>query len=387
MSRVDLECAHAAGGEAETVARRLVAELVGPEPVLCFAFASPERDHRALAKALRAALPPRTRLVYATSGAPIASSGSMRDSVVLTALSGDLEVGLGLGSDLDGDPVGAGSSAIRQAARELDLAPQELPTRSTVGIVIDDASRQRKEEFLLGILDANPALTLVGGGAGDGWPPGPSSLGVVGIDGQIGAGAGLVALVRTGASWKTFRHHAYQPTGETLKVTKVDDSCLRVREIGGMPAAQAYAERIGVAVKDLEFGKPGGFSKHPTAMRVGREYFLCAPWSPLPDGSILFAHRILPNTELEIMKQVDVVDALEQFVQAEIPRELPDATCALYFNCYGRYQQARNLGIEEELEARYARGPRAAGMNAVFAIFKGFQVNSTLTAIAFGPGR
>jgi hypothetical protein len=387
MSRVDLECAHAAGAEPETVAGELVAKLAGPEPVLCFAFASPDRDHGALAKALRAALPPTSRLVYATSGAPISSSGSMRDSVVLAALSGDLEVGLGLGSDLDGDPVGAGASAIRQAARELDLAPQELPTLSTVGVVIDDASRQRKDEFLLGILDANPALSLVGGGAGDGRPPGPSSRAVVGIDGEIGAGAGLVALIRTGASWKTFRHHAYQPTGDTIKVTKVDDTYLRVREIGGMPAAQAYAERVGVAVQDLEFGKAGGFSKHPTAMRVGREYFLCAPWIPLPDGSILFAQRILPNTELEIMQQVDLVDALEQFVQTELPRELPDATCALYFNCYGRYQQARSLGIEEALEARYARGPRAAGMNAVFEIFKGFQVNSTLTALAFGQGR
>src|SRR5262249_60006787 len=83
------------------------------------------------------------------------------------------------------------------------------------------------------------------------------------------------------------RSHWYVPTGQTVRITKIDETAKRALEIDGQPAARRYADLLGVGVDDLEFGKPRGFAVRPTALRVGREYFIRAPWKPLDAGSIL----------------------------------------------------------------------------------------------------
>lgn len=387
MPLVELETTTSNEPSPKPITRALLDGLRGSKPKLALAFVPGQRDpsfHTELAAELKSCLPDGTRLVYATSGAPIGSRGSVPDQVVLAGLSGDLEVGLGFVRNLSDDPAAAGTSAVEAAARELGVAANDLDTRRTVGIVIDDGARLKKEELLLGILDANPGLNLVGGGAGDGRLPGETSTTVLGIDGEVAADSAVVALVRTGARWATLRHHAYRPTGETLKVTKVDDSYTQVLEIEDKPAAEAYAEKLGVGVEDLEFGKPHGFSDRPTAMRVGREYFMRAPWSPMPDGSIFFSNRILENTELELMKQVDMSDALERFMGDEVPGKVGVPTGMLIFNCYGRYMMSQAMRIGDRIDAAYAKAGQVAGLNAVFEVFNGFQINSTLTALAFG---
>ncbi len=92
--------------------------------------------------------------------------------------------------------------------------------------------------------------------------------------------ATLLALFRTNAPWGALRSHWYEPTGETVTITKVDESCTRALEIDGKPAAQRYAELLDVGVDELEFGKPKGFARRPTALKVGREHFIRAPWKP-----------------------------------------------------------------------------------------------------------
>lgn len=387
MPSVELETATSSESSPKDITRALLDALGGSEPKLGMAFVPGQRDpsfHTELAAELSSALPKGTRLIYATSGAPIGPRGSTPEQVVLAGLSGDLEVGLGFVRDLSDDPAAAGTRAVEAAAQELGGPAGDLDTRRTVGIVVDDGARLKKEELLLGILDANPGLNLVGGGAGDGRLPGETSSTVLGIDGEIAADSAVVALIRTNARWATLRHHAYRPTGDTLKVTKVDDSYMQVLEIEDKPAAEAYAEKLGVGVEDLEFGKPHGFSDRPTAMRVGREYFMRAPWSPMPDGSIFFSNRILENTELELMKQVDMGEALEKFMSDEVPSKIGTPTGMLIFNCYGRYMMSQAMGIGERIDATYASAGRVAGLNAVFEVFNGFQINSTLTALAFG---
>ena len=111
-----------------------------------------------------------------------------------------------------------------------------------------------------------------------------------------------------------------------------------------------------------------------------------APWKPLPDGSILFGNRITENTELEVMKAVDFGGALSSFFKDEIPSKVGKPTGALYFNCLGRHFHGMGIGALEAVDTAYASGPVSAGINCQFEIFNGFQINSTLTALAFGEG-
>lgn len=383
MASIGMTTARSRAAEPAAAAEELVSGL-GAAPKLAVMFASSDRDQRALNEAVRARLPATTRLIGATTSGEIDRDGLHEGSVVLAGLSGDFEVGLGLGRDLSRAPAEAGAAAVARACAELGVEPEDVDTRRHVGLVIDDGFRFKKEELLGGMLAPNPGLVLVGGGAANSIfdPIGRQTH--VHVDGEVATDAALIALFRTDAPWAALRSHWYEPTGQTLRITRVDDSCTRALEIDGAPAARRYADLLGVTVDDLEFGKPRGFSERPTGIRVGREIFLRSPWKPLPDGSILFANMLDEGAELELMRRVDMVASTHKFLAEELPRRVKSPTATLMFHCSGRMWTAHSHGIVPELSRTFSAAPTPAGMNVAFELFCGFAINTTLTVLAFG---
>jgi len=200
-------------------------------------------------------------------------------------------------------------------------------------------------------------------------------LGVAGI---------VVAARRTDAPWAALRSHWYAPIGKTLRVTKVDSTAKRALEIDGKPAAQRYAELLGVEVADLEYGKPHGFAITPTALRVGREYFIRAPLAPLPDNSILFVNMLEEGSELELVKLTDIVESTRKFFEVDLPARVPSPRASLLFHCSGRKILAQMQGKAEELSSVFRSAPPCVGFNVQFEIYCGFHINSTLTSLTFG---
>jgi hypothetical protein len=301
-------------------------------------------------------------------------------SVVLGALSGDIEFGLGLGRNLSRDAVAAGAEAAAHAARELGVSPEDLDPKRYGGLVIDDGSRFKKEELLIGVLSQNPGLVLVGGGAA----PAAQPEALIHVDGEVATDAVLVALFRTDAPWAALRSHWYVPSGEKLRITRVDETHTRALEIDGKPAAARYAEILGVPIDELEFGKPRGFASRPTGLRVGREYFLRSPWKPLPDGSILFANLLEEGVVLELMRTEGYVGPTRRFFTEELPRRVRNPTATVLFHCGGRAWLANGAGFADALSDEFRSGPPSIGLNCHFEIFCGFHINTTLTALAFG---
>lgn len=385
MARVDLTSARTSERDPERAAEALLSSLGSAAPKLVTLFASSDRDQHALNAAVRARLPAGTRLLGASTAGEIDNEGIHGGTVLLAALSGDLEVGIGLGRELGADAIGAGARAMAGACEQLGVRQQELDPRRYVGLVMDDGFRFKKEELLLGALDRNPALTLVGGGANCAEADPAKGAAQVHVDGEVVSDAVALALVHTRAPWAALRSHWYEPTGERLRITKTDETCTRALEIDGQPAAQRYAELLGVAVEDLEFGKPNGFARMPTALKVGREHFIRAPWRPLEDGSILFANLLDEGVELELMRLGDMAESTTRFFEDELPRRLgSEPTAALLFHCTGRDWYARATGAHDALSRTFTKAPPSAGLNVHFEIYAGFQINTTLTVLAFG---
>jgi hypothetical protein len=180
------------------------------------------------------------------------------------------------------------------------------------------------------------------------------------------------------------RSHWYAPTGQTMRITKIDETAKRAIEIDGKPAAQRYADLLGVSVDDLEFGKPNGFAARPVALRVGREYFIRAPWKPLPDGSIMFANMLEQGVELELVKYTDAAESMRRFFDVEVPARVPNARAMLLFHCSGRAYYAATTGQLSAVSQSFRAAPPCAGMNVQFEIYCGFHINTTLTSLVFG---
>jgi hypothetical protein len=384
MPSVEMVNARTTARDPGPAADEICAQLGSARPKLVAVFASRDRDHHALNRALRERLPRETRLIGASTAGEIDRDGAHAGTAVVAAISGDIEFGLGLGRNMSGNAANAGELAVRQAARELGARPEDLGSRRYGAMVIDDGFRFRKEEMLLGVMSMNQALIAVGGGAADSEADDTKQSALVHVDGEVATDAVAVVVFRTEAPWAALRSHWYQPSGQTLRITKIDATAKRALEIDGVPAAKRYAELLGVGVDELEFGKPRGFAVRPTALRVGREYFIRAPWKPLDDGSILFANMLEEGSELELVKIVDIIESTRRFVEVELPARVLSPRGALYFHCSGRKWYAESIGRYAELGQALAGGPPCAGMNVHFEIYCGFHINTTLTALAFG---
>lgn len=363
------------GAAADELVRQL-----DSDPKLVTVFASRSRDQRALNAAIRARLPAKTRLIGATTGGEIDIDGIHQDSVVMGALSGDFEVGIGLGKNLSGDAVGAGAAAAKHACSELGVKQADLDLKKTVGVVIDDGFQFKKEELLLGALDRNQGLVLVGGGAGDT----AQQSSEIHVDGEVVTDAVVMTLFQTDAPWAALRHHPYLPTGDTMTITKTDDAGKVVFEIDGQPAAKRYAELLDVGIDDLEFGKPEGFSQRSLALKVGREYFMRTPWKPQEDGSILFATSVQEDTTLEMMRLGDMGEMAVRFFDETLPYRCPNPSATLLFHCSGCQWVADSIGSTPAIADAFKRAPSPVGFNAYFEIYCGFHINTTLTTLAFG---
>lgn len=384
MPSVEMVHARTSARDSSAAAEDLCKQLGSITPKLVVMFASRDRDHAALNREMRARLPAGTRLIGASTNGEIDRDGMHEGTVVVAALWGDLEVGLGLGKDLSLQAAAAGEHAIRNAAQELGARSDDLGSRKFVALVIDDPFRFRAEEMLLGVMAMNQALVAVGGGAADSQLDVAKASAVVHVDGEVATDAVAVALIKTDAPWAALRNHWYAPTGQTLRVTKVDETAKRALEIDGKPAAKRYAELLGVGVDDLEFGKPNGFAARPTALKVGREYFIRAPWKPLEDNSIVFANLLEEGVELELVKITDIVESTRRFFEAELPSRVQSPRAALLFHCTGRKIFSSLAGKQEELAATFRSAPPCVGLNVQFEIYCGFSINSTLTSLAFG---
>lgn len=387
MPSVDLAHARTAERDPKRAAEDLCNQLGSARPKLVVMFASRDRDQRALNVAVRERLPAGTRLIGATTGGEIDRDGMHAGTVVLAGLSGDLEIGLGMGHGMSRDAAAAGELAMRTAARELGCRADDLGTRKYGALVIDDGFRYRKEELLLGIMSMNQAMVAVGGGASDSEGDPTKQSAELHVDGEVATDAAIVAVFRTDAPWAALRSHWYVPTGQTIRITKIDNTAKRALEIDGQPAAKRYAELLGVGVSDLEFGTPNGFAVRPTALRVGREYFIRAPWKPLDDGSILFANMLEEGSELELVKITDIVESTRRFFEQELPSRVPNARGMLLFHCSGRKWYAEGTGKTPELSKAFHSAPPCAGMNVHFEIYCGFHINTTLTSLAFGASQ
>ncbi|AKV02835.1 GfdT [Labilithrix luteola] len=379
MASMALASARTSEMDEERAAEAICSQFGATPPKLVTFFASRDRDHRALNRALRRRLP-RARLVGASTSGEIDRDGIHSGSIVASALSGDFDVGVGVGRDLSRDAVAAGATALYQACAQLGVPPANLGTRH-VGMVVDDGSRDKKEEFLMGMLEPNPALVLVGGGAGR-LDEEPASS-VLHVDDEVLDDAVFLLLFQTDVRWAALRSHAYVPTGKKLLVTKVDSSFARALEIDGRPAAARYAELLGVDVTDLGIDKPAGFATWPTARRIGREYFIHGPSRPLDDGSILFSNLLSEGTELELMQLDDLAGSTARFLREEVPARVGPPAAAFVFHCQRCMSVAETRGTTQDVSRAFHAAP-VVGMNAYLEVYCGFQMTSTLTALAFG---
>lgn len=380
MATIDLQNATTAKSDSAAAAEDVLGQVNLGGARLVLGFLPGEGNHEELHAALRARLPKDVRLVTMSTVAGITNRGYQEKHVTLGVLSGDIEIGVGAGTGLSNAAPEVGAKMVEQAARELGSSVSDLDRRCG-GIVIDDGSKMKKEELLLGALEQNQGLVLVGGGSATDGYGGP---GILGVDGEIIRDGALSILFRTSAPWAAMRHHAFELLGKRVKVTKVDVANHRILELDGQPAGKRWAELTETPEDHLTYARPDQLLRHGFALKVGREYFMRSIYKDMESDALIAANWQQEGQELELARIGNPPAALGRFLATDLQERVFSPRGVLFFDCGARRFLAQLSGQEQEMNEAFGKAPPCAGAVVWFETYCGFMVNGTLTSLAFG---
>jgi hypothetical protein len=348
----------------------LIQEL-GTEAALYTIFVTAGYPRTALASALDLAWG--DRLIGCTSAGNIGPEGFVSAPVIAIALSGgDLRA-----QTVVIEPLSDLASAIERAIPELEqLRAQQLGHESFALLLIDGLSRL--EEHVTGML--KPLLgdiPLIGGSAGDDL----SFLETAVVsDGSFAPDRATVTVLTTTAPFRVFRIQHYEPGEKILVITAASPEKRLVHEINGMPAAEAFAEAIGVSVEHL---RSDHFSTTPVLLRAAGETWVRSIFQALPDGSLQFLAAIDTGAVLRLASSGDAERLLHECLDA-IGVELGGSvTGALSFDCILRRMDFTRSGLDGAINRAMAKY-HMVGFSTYGEQFDDFHMNQTMVGVAFG---
>ncbi len=253
---------------------------------------------------------------------------------------------------------------------------KDTQIKSTFGVLLVDGLCGIEEQLTASLFGALPSIPIVGGSAGDHLTF--QATHVI-HEGEFRQGIATFTLVSTEIPFSVISMKHHHPTTTRLMVTKAEAGARRVLEFNGMPAAEAYAEAIGVEVEDLNSVV---FSKHPLMVRVGDNYYIRSPRQVEDNLEMSFFCALEEGVVLRIGQSASMVETLRSEV-AEAHKRVNGAQAMLVFDCILRRLELEEQGLDGEAGAVFADG-NAIGFSTYGEQLDALHVNQTLVGIAFG---
>ena len=244
------------------------------------------------------------------------------------------------------------------------------------GLLLIDGLSCMEEQTIASLYQAFSVVPIVGGSAGDGLQFKETK---VFADGRFKSGAAVFSIVETTLPFKTFRLQHFVPSDMDMVITAAEPSKRIVTEIDGGPAAQEYAQIIGLEIDKLT---PQVFSTHPVMLQIGNDWYIRSIEKVNEDGSLTFFCAIDAGLPLTVAKGVGFVDTLKQQV-AQIEQEFKCIEFTLGCDCILRRLEILESGIQEDVEKELKR-INFIGFSTFGEQYNSIHVNQTLTAVVVG---
>jgi hypothetical protein len=278
-------------------------------------------------------------------------------------------------ADLSTDPAAGTWAAVTTLQNRLEVELRELDPACHLGFVLIDGMSGAEEQVNEVLGNAAPLLDVVGGSAGDDlafdrtW---------VAVGDRVSYRGAAVMVCQTGVPFRVVKTCSFVPTGRVLRITDADVPARAVLRFDGRPAAQAYADAVGVPVSALDAAI---WRQHPVGLMIDGQPWIRSPQALRPDGGITFYAQILPGMEVEVMRATDLVAGTRQALTAA-RQDLGHASGGVMFNCILRRLEIDTLNLAPAfLEA--LGGLPLAGFHTYGESWLG-HINQTLTGVVFG---
>lgn len=245
------------------------------------------------------------------------------------------------------------------------------------GMVVVDSLSGAEERLAASLYQSLGTIPLVGGCTGD-TTGGQGAQGMrVYYQGRFLRDAALFTLFETSLPFATFRVSHAVPGKHKLVVTMADPEQRVVQEFNGEPAAEAFAEALGMEVGELNSSV---FSRNPLLFLSGGEHFVRSVRSVNADHSLTLYCALEVGLVLTVGNGEDPIAGLQRAldgVEHKIGRPQVILGCD---SALSRLERERD-GTQRALGALLAKY-RAVGFSAYGEQFNAMYVNQTLSAVA-----
>jgi hypothetical protein len=165
-------------------------------------------------------------------------------------------------------------------------------------------------------------------------------------------------------------------------VTEVDVEQRLVKSLDGYPAAEPYAEVLGLKVKDLNSTI---FSKYPVTFSFDNEIYVRSIQKLEPDGSLKFYCAVEEGMVLEVADHLPMVKSLENEIE-QLNQSLQSVDWFIGCNCILRSLEAGERNCRADLSKLISQNlsKRSIGFDTYGEQLNGLHMNQTLVGIAFG---
>ena len=331
-------------------------------------FCGPGYDLERLGRAIEASFP--TPVIACTTVGQFGSSGFQNTGITAVSLSSaELHVSPYLITPLAQCQARASEAAFNAMSGMLERGSERA-----FGLVLVDGLSGAEERLAASLYQSLGTIPLIGGSAGD-------ELGTLGTrvyhDGRFLRDAALFALFETTLPFTTFKVSHVVPGKHKLVVTMADPEHRVVQEFNGEPAAEAFAEALGIELEELTASV---FARNPLLFFNGGEHYVRSIRGVNDDHSLTLYCALEVGLVLTLGNCGDPVSALERAF-ADVEQKIGAPQLILGCDSLLRRRELEHDGTDRAVAELLARH-HAVGFSGYGEQYNAMYVNQTLSAVA-----
>jgi len=261
--------------------------------------------------------------------------------------------------------------AFRSFEQHFGEAADEMKPSEYLGIVLVDGMSGQEERLMDAVGDRTNVL-FIGGSASDDMKFRST---FVYANGRSYGNAAVLALLKPVAPFDLVKTQSVREMGVELVVTRANEGRREIVEFNHRPAAEAYAEALGVSVNELA----ACFPSHPLGLIIDGEPYIRSP-THISGTSIVFQCSSAQGMPLSLLELTNLIDDTRGAL-ARSKERLGGISGIIVFNCAHRALELEFKKLTEAYGEVFAEFP-AIGFNSYGEQLIG-HMNQTATMIVF----
>ncbi|MDQ6968470.1 MAG: FIST N-terminal domain-containing protein, partial [Mariprofundaceae bacterium] len=277
-------------------------------PDILFIFHSSTQNSPDVAANLAEHFPDTLIVGCTTAGEWITGQHSNQTLVLLGITTPAIRWSMSVLENLDSPPVDSAKTVCAELLQQLGIKWDELNPQKHFCLSFFDGLSKREEPVIAAIANELGSIPLLGGSAGD--DLNFENTYVI-ANGKAYQHAAVFILAESQIPFRAIKHQHFVPGDIDVVITKADAANRLVYRLDGVPAAQRYAQLLGLEVKDLT---PQIFSNNPLIYPYGSECYVRALQSVCEGDGLEFACAIEEGMVLNLCEHRNMVAEYDKLI-------------------------------------------------------------------------